>query len=73
MRPDLHPDIEARAIDWMIRQRDPSFAEWDAFADWLAEDPGHADAYDAIASLDADFNSRQEGSSATVPTETSTW
>lgn len=56
MRPDLHPDIEARAIDWMIRQRDPGFAEWDAFADWLAEDPGHADAYDAIASLDADLD-----------------
>ncbi len=56
MRPDLRPDIEARAIDWMIRQRDPSFAEWDAFADWLAEDPGHADAYDAIASLDADLD-----------------
>lgn len=56
MRPDLHSDIEARAIDWMIRQRDPGFAEWDAFADWLAEDPSHADAYDAIASLDADLD-----------------
>jgi transmembrane sensor len=56
MRPDLHPDIEARAIDWVVRQRDPGFADWDGFADWLAEAPGHADAYDAIASLDADLD-----------------
>ena len=36
MRPDLSPDIEARAIDWVIRQRDPGFSDWDGFADWLA-------------------------------------
>ncbi len=56
MRPDLSPDIEARAIDWVIRQRDPGFSDWDGFADWLAEDPGHAEAYDAIASFDADLD-----------------
>lgn len=54
----MHPDmtaIEARAIDWVIAQRDPDFADWDGFADWLAENPAHAEAYDAVALLDADL------------------
>jgi transmembrane sensor len=46
---------EARAIDWLIRQRDPDFADWDGFANWLAEDPEHAAIYDAVASLDHDL------------------
>ena len=49
--------VEARAIDWLIRQRDPDFADWDGFADWLAEDPAHSDLYDAVASLDRDLDS----------------
>ncbi|MDK2760556.1 MAG: FecR domain-containing protein [Sphingopyxis sp.] len=49
-------NAEARAIDWLIRQRDPDFADWDGFADWLTEDPGHADVYDAVASLDHDLD-----------------
>jgi len=48
--------IDAQASDWLIRQRDPTFADWDAFADWLSEDPAHGDAYDALASLDADLD-----------------
>lgn len=47
---------EARAIDWLIRQRDPAFADWDGFAEWLAEDAANAGVYDAIASLDHDLN-----------------
>ena len=31
-------NAEARAIDWLIRQRDPAFTDWDGFADWLAEE-----------------------------------
>lgn len=50
------PAAEARAIDWLVRQRDPGFADWDAFADWLAEAPDHAAIYDAVASLDADLD-----------------
>lgn len=56
MDPDQDTTIDAQAIDWMIRQRDPGFAEWDAFADWLAEDPGHGEAYEAIADFDQDLD-----------------
>ena len=56
MHPDARPAAEARAIDWLIRQRDPDFADWDGFTDWLSEDPAHADIYDALASLDRDLD-----------------
>ncbi len=46
---------EAQAIDWIVRQRAPDFDDWDGFADWLAEAPGHAEIYDALASLDVDL------------------
>jgi transmembrane sensor len=49
-------NAEARAIDWLIRQRDPDFDDWDGFADWLAEDPEHNAVYDAVASLDRDLD-----------------
>jgi len=55
MRPDPAA-IDARAIEWIIAQRDPAFADWDGFADWLAADATHAAAYDALASLDADLD-----------------
>lgn len=66
MRPNSSSDIEARAIDWVIRQRDPAFSDWDGFADWLAEDPVHTEAYDAIASLDADLDAVPPASSPQV-------
>lgn len=46
--------IETAAIDWLVRQRDPAFAEWERFADWLAADPAHASAYHELALLDGD-------------------
>ncbi|WP_137751750.1 FecR domain-containing protein [Sphingopyxis sp. L1A2A] len=55
MQPDASP-AQARAIDWLIRQRDAAFDDWDGFADWLAESPDHAAIYDAIASLDQDLD-----------------
>ncbi|ALC12711.1 FecR family protein [Sphingopyxis sp. 113P3] len=66
MRPNSSSDIEARAIDWVIRQRDPAFSDWDGFADWLAENPVHAEVYDAIASLDADLDAMPPASSPQV-------
>jgi transmembrane sensor len=56
--------IEARAIDWLIRQRDPDFDDWDGFADWLAEDDEHAAVYDALASLDRDLDALPAGGGA---------
>lgn len=47
-----NPSLDATALDWVIRQRDPAFAEWDAFTDWLAADPRNADAYHEAAMLD---------------------
>ena len=59
---------EARAIDWLIRQRDPAFDDWDGFADWLAEDPTHAAVYDMIASLDRDLGALPPASAGvTIP------
>ncbi|HWJ68632.1 MAG TPA: FecR domain-containing protein [Sphingobium sp.] len=43
------------ALDWVIRQRDPAFADWEPFADWLAADPAHAQAYHELAALDGDL------------------
>lgn len=48
--------IKAAAIDWTIRQRDPEFAEWEAFADWLAADPAHGDAYHQAQALDDELS-----------------
>jgi transmembrane sensor len=51
--PAESPDsIEARAIEWHIRLRDGDDAIWEGFAEWLAEDPRHAEAYDAIERAD---------------------
>ncbi|PZU47402.1 MAG: iron dicitrate transport regulator FecR [Sphingomonas sp.] len=47
--------IDQSAIDWVIRQRDPAFDGWEAFADWLAADPAHAEAYHRVAALDDDL------------------
>jgi transmembrane sensor len=49
-------NAEARALDWLIRQRDLAFDDWDGFADWLAEDPQHNAVYDALACLDRDLD-----------------
>lgn len=55
MHDDAMTAAEAQANDWIIRQRDPGFADWDSFSDWLAADPQHVALYDALASLDQDL------------------
>lgn len=55
MHEEAKTAAEAQAIDWVIRQRDPAFDDWDGFANWLAEDPGHAELYDVLAVLDEDL------------------
>lgn len=46
--------IENEALDWIIRQRDPGFADWEAFADWLGASPDHVALYQAMADADRD-------------------
>lgn len=46
--------MRAEALDWIIRQRDPAFDDWEAFGDWLAGDPERADLYQAMAVADED-------------------
>lgn len=58
---------EARAIDWLIRQRDPGFADWDGFADWLAEDVSHAEIYDMIAGFDHDLDALPKTGAPAAP------
>jgi transmembrane sensor len=57
MSNDMTSAIEARATDWVIRQRDPDFADWERFADWLDEDSRHLAVYDLLASMDVDLGS----------------
>ncbi len=46
--------IRAQALDWIIRQREPAFDDWEAFADWLAAAPDHPGIYHAMADADRD-------------------
>ncbi|MBA2936466.1 FecR domain-containing protein [Sphingomonas sp. CGMCC 1.13654] len=47
-------DIREAAINWVMAQADPAFADWDGFLAWLEADPAHASAYDAVlAAADA--------------------
>jgi len=51
------PDTaHVEAIDWVIRLRDASVADWEAFTDWLEADPQHAAAYDIVALQDQAFD-----------------
>jgi transmembrane sensor len=45
-------NLQTRAIEWHIRLRRGDDATWDAFADWLAQDPRHREAYDVIERTD---------------------
>jgi transmembrane sensor len=45
--------IEQRALAWHLRLRDADADEWREFTAWLAQDPAHNDAYEAVALRDA--------------------
>jgi transmembrane sensor len=45
----MSPAARQQAIDWLIRQRDPAFADWEQFTDWLEADPANNDAYAELA------------------------
>jgi transmembrane sensor len=50
--PEAQRDLEAEAVEWHVRLRHGDGATWADFADWLAEDPRHAAAYEAIERMD---------------------
>lgn len=49
---DAKDSVRAQAIEWHIRLRHGDDAAWDAFAEWLAVDPDHAEIYDEIEQTD---------------------
>ena len=48
--------IEQRALAWHLRLRDADVVEWQEFTAWLAQDPAHNDAYEAVALRAAQFD-----------------
>lgn len=49
--------MNEEALGWVIRTRDPDFADWEAFTLWLEADPAHARAYDAMMHADSEMDS----------------
>jgi transmembrane sensor len=43
------PRAREQAIDWLIRQRDPAFSDWEPFTEWLEADPANNAAYSELA------------------------
>jgi len=52
MGPETNNSLQSRAIEWHVRLRDGDDATWEAFVEWLAQDPRHGQAYDAIEQID---------------------
>lgn len=55
MAPDTNTIVRAEAIDWYVRLRADRTEDWEAFVAWLARDPAHSSAYDAVALADLDL------------------
>lgn len=67
--------LQARAIEWRVQLRHGDEATWEAFAEWLAQDPRHEAAYDAIERIDlaiepllSELTFRQAANDADPPT-----
>lgn len=58
---DWTREMEEEAIAWLIRQRDPSFDDWETFEAWLAADAAHARAYAETAAADRDLDALLAG------------
>ena len=53
MTVELTPAIRSEAIAWHIGLRAGHAQDWDDFVEWLARDPSHSVAYDAVSLDDA--------------------
>ena len=60
-------EMEEQAIAWVIRTRDPGFADWEAFAAWLEASPDHARLYDELMQADAQIAGHLAGQPAPRP------
>ncbi|MEA3061139.1 MAG: transrane sensor [Sphingomonadales bacterium] len=47
-----NPDLQREAIRWRVRLRDGGAEEWQAFVEWLEQDPARSAAYDSVAAAD---------------------
>lgn len=61
----IHAAIDA-AADWHARIDAPDM-DWTAFGVWLEADPAHREAYDAVASLDAEIADAAPAIAALLP------
>lgn len=53
--------IEREALDWLVAINDPDFDRWQAWDDWLAADPAHADTYWRLDAREAEIVSALRG------------
>lgn len=58
------PRAREQAIDWLIRQRDPGFADWEPFTDWLEADAENNAAYSELAAREEALAERLAGTAA---------
>lgn len=74
--PALQDPATARAaVDWFVRQQDEAMpsAEWLAFSGWLAADPRHGAAFEAVVELDGKLDGLDAGLLAPANDEDEEW
>ncbi|MET0372131.1 MAG: FecR domain-containing protein [Sphingobium sp.] len=60
--------VDDQALDWVIRTRDPEFADWEGLTAWLEAAPDNAAAYDMLMAADADLPALLPSDPVIVPT-----
>src|SRR3569623_1080743 len=58
--------LEEEAIGWVIRTRDPGFADWESFTAWLEQSEAHARLYDSLSLAEAEIADHLSRSPAAV-------
>ena len=59
-----HPRAYDEAAGWLIRQRDPAFAQWEEFTGWLEAEQSNAAAYAELAAREEALAERLQASGA---------